>query len=118
DVDLLRFDVLVDELVVALTDSRLLPLTVGVLGDWGSGKSSLLKIARHELEADEQKQYVCVGFSPWQYEDYDDVKAALMGAVLDACQAWAASQEAELQVGGLGRFVNGLRRRGRAGGGG
>ena len=114
DVDLLGFDVLVDELVVALTDPRLLPLTVGVLGDWGSGKSSLLKIARHELEADGQKRYVCVGFSPWQYEDYDDVKAALMAAVLDACQSRAASQEAELQVGRLRRFVNGLARRSRA----
>ena len=114
DVDLLGFDVLVDELVVALTDPRLLPLTVGVLGDWGSGKSSLLKIARHELEADEQNRYVCAGFSPWQYEDYDDVKAALMGAVLDACQSRAASQEAELQVGRLRRFVNGLARRSRA----
>lgn len=41
DLDLLGFDVLVDELIVALTEPDLLPLTVGVLGDWGSGKSSL-----------------------------------------------------------------------------
>ncbi len=70
DLDLLGFDVLVDELVVALTKPCLLPLTVGVLGGWGSGKSSLLKIVRSELEAVDDQPYVCVDFSPWQYEDY------------------------------------------------
>ncbi|GAA4077189.1 hypothetical protein [Actinomadura miaoliensis] len=55
--DLLGFDFLVDELVVALTEPRLLPLTVGLLGDCGAGKSSLLKITQRELESLE-KTYV------------------------------------------------------------
>jgi hypothetical protein len=45
DIDLLGFDFLVDGLVIALSEPRLLPLTVGVLGDWGSGKSSLMGLA-------------------------------------------------------------------------
>jgi len=49
EVDLLGFDFLVDTLFVALTEPRLLPLTVGLLGDWGSGKSSLMRITRQEL---------------------------------------------------------------------
>lgn len=49
DLDLLGYDYLVDGLVVALTEPRLLPLTVGVLGDWGSEKSSLLGLAAKEL---------------------------------------------------------------------
>src|SRR6266545_7667670 len=70
DVDLLGFDFLVDALVVALTEPRLLPLTVGVLGDWGSGKSSLMRIVRQELEAiggpddPDRQRYACVRFSP------------------------------------------------------
>ena len=36
DVDLLGFDILADGLVVALTEPRLLPLTVGVLGGTGA----------------------------------------------------------------------------------
>lgn len=94
DVDLLGFDILVDELVVALTDPRLLPLTVGVLGGWGSGKSSLLKQAFQELDADDgQSRYVCVEFSPWKYEDYEDVKAALAKSVLDACELHVADDK-------------------------
>ena len=41
ELDLLGFEYLVDGLVVALTQPRLLPLTIGVLGDWGSGTSEL-----------------------------------------------------------------------------
>jgi hypothetical protein len=82
EIDLLGFDYLIDGLEVVLTNPRLLPVTVGVLGDWGSGKTSLLKMAGARLQ--ESNEYVVVPFSPWQYEGYDDVKAALMDQVLGA----------------------------------
>jgi hypothetical protein len=91
-------------------------LTVGVLGDWGSGKSSLMRIVRQELETiggpddPDRRRYVCVQFSPWQYEDYDDVKVALMSAVLDRLQPEIKPEEQD-RVSGLRQFVQGLRRR-------
>ncbi|GAA1770735.1 KAP family P-loop NTPase fold protein [Nonomuraea bangladeshensis] len=120
EVDLLGFDFLVDTLFVALTEPRLLPLTVGLLGDWGSGKSSLMRITRQELlkirdDEESPSRYVCVQFSPWQYEDYDDVKVALMTAVLDAVGARADGDQQE-QVSRLRRFAQGLGRWGRRGG--
>ncbi len=54
EVDLLGFDFLVDTLFVALTEPRLLPLTVGLLGDWGSGKSSLIAMAEEALADDDR----------------------------------------------------------------
>lgn len=41
-IDLLGFDHLVDALELVVTDPRMLPVTVGVAGDWGSGKTSLM----------------------------------------------------------------------------
>lgn len=85
DIDLLGFDYLVDELEILLTEERLLPVTVGVAGDWGSGKTSLMQMAEARLkEGDNEDRFICVSFSPWRFEDYHDVKAALMAAVVDA----------------------------------
>ncbi len=122
EIDLLGFDFLVDSLVVALTEPRLLPLTVGVLGDWGSGKSSLLRLVREALPTaplDEHggvvAHYVCIDFSPWQFEHYEDVKVALMTSVLDRLRGEAPTDELKAEVGRLQRFVGRLRRSGRAG---
>ncbi len=79
-VDLLGFDQLVDTASFLVQSDELLPLTVGVFGDWGSGKSSLMYMVYDRLKEDDR--YVCVHFSPWQHEGYDDVKAALMAAVM------------------------------------
>lgn len=117
DLDLLGFGFLVDGLVVALTEPRLLPVTVGVLGDWGSGKSSLMRLAAAELCATASpdgggEPYVVVEFSPWQHEDFDDVKIALMSTVLDAV-ARRVPAEYDERVGRLRAFLKGLRHLGR-----
>jgi hypothetical protein len=101
-----------------LSEPRLLPLTVGVLGDWGSGKSSLMGLACAELsaeaEAEAEDRYLCVRFSPWQYEDYEDVKVALMAAVLTRLADEAAGDAGqEEEVGRLKAFVRDFRRRSR-----
>ncbi|WP_165355101.1 KAP family P-loop NTPase fold protein [Nocardioides oleivorans] len=125
DFDLLGFDFLVDGLVVALTEPRLLPLTVGVLGDWGSGKSSLMGIAGREIaaltaaveidgEQVDQPSYLVIEFSPWQHQDYDDVKTALMTSILDALQKNAPTLSADITR--LRRVVEALKRLGRRSG--
>src|SRR3954464_6660338 len=78
--DLLGFDYLAAALVEVLTEPRLLPVTVGVFGDWGSGKSSLMKIASSDLEGKER--VATLEFSAWQFEGYEDVKAALMQVMM------------------------------------
>ena len=60
---------------------HLQPVTIGVFGPWGSGKSSVMKMVREDVEA--KKGVVCVTFNGWLFEGYDDAKAALMGTILD-----------------------------------
>ena len=50
DVDLLGFDYLTSAITLIVGNESLLPATIGVYGDWGSGKSSLLKRTQGELE--------------------------------------------------------------------
>jgi hypothetical protein len=42
-IDLLGFEYLVDSLEILLTEPRLLPVIIGVTGDWGSGKTALCR---------------------------------------------------------------------------
>ncbi|EKD57450.1 MAG: KAP family P-loop protein, partial [uncultured bacterium] len=79
--DLINISHYVSSVVELVNDSTLLPLTVGVFGDWGNGKSSLLKMVKVEL--DKQDKTLCLYFNGWLFEDYDDAKAALIGTILD-----------------------------------
>lgn len=98
EIDLLGFEFLVDELEVLLIERRLLPVTVGVFGDWGSGKSSLMRMTRKRLETGENSgKFICVSFSPWRFEDFGYGKVALMAAVVDAIAEYAQGQKGRLE---------------------
>ncbi len=79
--DLLGFEDQVEDLLAIVTDPSMLPVTVGVLGDWGCGKSSLLKMATTRLRS---AGALVVEFSPWRIETYDDAKTAMLSAVVDS----------------------------------
>lgn len=66
-------------------------------------RQELLKIRDDESES----RYLCVEFSSWQYEDYEDVKVALMTTVLDAVEGRVGGDQQE-QVSKLRRFAQGL----------
>jgi KAP family P-loop domain len=107
-IDLLGFEFLVDELEVLLTDERLLPMTVGVFGDWGSGKSSLMQMGQTRLETGENEgKFICVSFSPWRFEDFGYGKVALMAAVVDAIAEYAEADEGKFDR--AAELANGLR---------
>ena len=68
------------------------PSTIGLYGDWGSGKSSLMKLVQKEIEEkypkNEKKKdtvkTLCIEFNGWLFEGYEDTKTSLCGAILDA----------------------------------
>lgn len=79
-IDLLRFGVHSDLLASLVTNERLLPLTVGLFGDWGGGKSSVMRMLKERLDADEG--VACLLFNGWTFEGYDDAKSALISSIL------------------------------------
>lgn len=85
--DLLGFKVHADLLVDVINDDKVLPVTVGVFGDWGSGKSSILKIVEHELTGREEDGFkngtLVLYFNGWVFEGYDDAKAALLESIIE-----------------------------------
>ena len=72
---------------------ELTPSTIGLYGDWGSGKSSLMKLAQERIEelsnakkkADEEviPKTLCIEFNGWLFEGYEDTKTSLCGTILD-----------------------------------
>lgn len=85
--DLLGFKVHADLLVDVIRDDKVLPVTIGVFGDWGSGKSSILKIIEEELIGDKtdglKDGALVLYFNGWVFEGYDDAKAALLESIIE-----------------------------------
>jgi hypothetical protein len=95
ELDLLGVSHLAAAVKQIVTSKHLLPTTIGLFGDWGSGKTSLSCQLQKDLEQD--KKILCVTFNGWQQEDFEDAKLALMGTLLDALvenrDAWNKAKE-------------------------
>ncbi len=91
--DYLNFGYLVDLIVEIAMNRKLTPSTIGLYGDWGSGKSSLMKLAQEKIEnlskakkkTDEEDipKTLCIEFNGWLFEGYEDTKTSLCGTILD-----------------------------------
>ena len=80
-IDFLDFDYLTKTVVDIIKDNNLTPSSIGIFGDWGSGKSSLIELCIEELSQD--KDILCLKFNGWLFEGYEDAKTALIGTILD-----------------------------------
>ena len=92
EIDYLNFGYMVNLVANIATNRDLSPSTIGLYGDWGSGKSSLMKLVQKKIEEkypkDEKKKdtvkTLCIEFNGWLFEGYEDTKTSLCGAILDA----------------------------------
>lgn len=80
--DYLGFDVHANLIKGLIDEPGMLPITIGVFGDWGSGKSSIMDSLKKVYDAEGDKTTVCLQFNGWVFEGYDDAKAALIEAIL------------------------------------
>jgi len=102
DQDFLNFSEVAGIAADTIRNPGMLPLSLGVFGGWGAGKSSLLQLIEADLAAD-QENYIFVRFDAWLYQDFDDARAALMETIAKCLEVAAKENKTLLQM--VGRFA-------------
>lgn len=82
--DLVNFSHVAEIAAERIVGAKGEPLSLGISGDWGVGKSSMMKLLRTSLEAREDVDIRFVEFNAWLYQSYDDARAALMETITAA----------------------------------
>lgn len=99
EVDMLNFAVVANTAAELIKESNDEPLSIGVSGGWGVGKSSLVKMIKASLvEAekdvdDKKKKYIFIDFNAWLYQGYEEAKMALLQVVADKLLQEAKKRE-------------------------
>ena len=63
-----------------IDEQHLRPLTIGVYGDWGAGKSSVLAFIEQQFA--QEPDVLVITFNGWLFQGYEDTKSALMESVV------------------------------------
>jgi predicted KAP-like P-loop ATPase len=97
--DFLNFSGVASTVAEIIIQAQGRPISIGVSGRWGVGKSSMIKLIRSALIGRAQAEganFVFVEFNAWLYQGYDDARAALMDVI-----ASKLSSEAEKRKTGI-----------------
>lgn len=67
-IDYLNFGIVADACAKLLQQAEGVPISVGISGGWGAGKTSLVRMVEARLKASakpDENTYVVVTFNPW-----------------------------------------------------
>src|SRR6266481_1172546 len=81
ELDFLNFTGVADTVAEIIVQAQGDPISIGVSGAWGVGKSSMIRLIRRSLDRRENNDFVFVEFNAWLYQGYDDARAALMEVI-------------------------------------
>lgn len=81
DKDFLNFLMVADTAAEMIVQAAGEPLSIGVCGSWGVGKSSMIKLIQGSLSKRGDGKFIFVDFNAWLYQGYDDARAALMDVI-------------------------------------
>src|SRR5437867_794104 len=112
--DFLNFTGVADTVAEIIVQAQGRPISIGISGAWGVGKSSMIKLVRRAVEgrAPEGRpaEFVFVEFNAWLYQGYDDARAALMDVIATALKTEAEKRKSGLdKVQELAKRVDWLR---------
>lgn len=78
DRDFLNFSVMAKLAAQTIIDSSGRPLSIGITGGWGVGKSTMVKLIEKAFVESSTEKHHFITFNAWLYQGLDDCKAALM----------------------------------------
>ncbi|MES2093503.1 MAG: P-loop NTPase fold protein [Actinomycetota bacterium] len=97
DRDFLNFEGVADTIAEVIVSADGRPVSIGVSGAWGVGKSSMIKLTKTSLAKHQPEQgpakFVFVEFNAWLYQGYDDARAALLEVVANKLEAEADARK-------------------------
>lgn len=95
--DFLNFSGVADTVAEIIAQANGRPISIGVSGAWGIGKSSMIKLTQASLSSrppkDGEREFIFVEFNAWLYQGYDDARAALMDVIASKLQKEAENRE-------------------------
>ena len=79
-VDLLNNEAIAKTIIELLREKPDHPVTIGVHGDWGAGKSSVLEMIEAGFAGDDE--VLCLKFNGWRFQGFEDAKIALIEGIV------------------------------------
>jgi predicted KAP-like P-loop ATPase len=79
--DLLYYESIAKTVVHLIRKSANAPVTIGVHGDWGAGKSSVLKMLESAFAEDDR--VLCLWFNGWTFEGFEDAKTVVIETIVE-----------------------------------
>lgn len=78
--DMLNNYSIASTVVTLIKENGNVPISIGIHGDWGAGKSSVLEMIESEIS--NEGNYLCVKFNGWKHQGFEDAKIALIESIV------------------------------------
>lgn len=79
-IDMINNKAIAKTVVELIKECKERPISIGIHGDWGAGKSSVLEMVEDEFNSEPDIE--CIKFNGWKHQGFEDAKIALMSAIV------------------------------------
>jgi predicted KAP-like P-loop ATPase len=81
--DLFRLNNYVEPIQSLILEAESLPLSIGIFGNWRSGKTSFMRMLQSNLNDEKyNKRIKTIWFNPWKYDKKEDLCNALIQTIV------------------------------------
>lgn len=113
--DLLNYSSIAETIVKTILENREKPITIGVHGDWGAGKSSILEMIEAAFKGN--NKVLCLKFNGWSFQGFEDAKISLLeGIVTSLIEEKSLWEKAKTKILDVYRSIDVLKLAKQAGG--